>query len=295
MNRVFIAVIFFLLMLLSGCAATQPPAVEPSPTPTPALADPPTAKTLWQTPKELVVPESVIYDADRQMLYVANEAGPPTNKNGKGFIAQVSLDGRIINLRWVTGMNAPKGMGIFQGTLYVTDIDRIHAIDIATGNIVKSWEVADAKFLNDIAIDRAGAVYITDTMNRKIHIIQNGQVTLFMTVAQLSPNGLLMEGDSLLVGTAAGLLGIDTATRSATLRIAHIGGIDGLKALGGGKYIVSDWKGKTQIIEKDKTPVTLIDTTKEKINAAYFEFIAGKNLLLIPTFFNNRVAAYQVQ
>lgn len=255
----------------------------------------PAAKQIWETPRELMVPESVMYDAERQVIYVANIAGKPTEKNGQGFIAQINLDGRIKKLRWVTGLNAPKGMGIFQDTLYVTDIDRVHAIDVVSGKIKSTWNVEGAKFLNDIAIDQKGTVYITDMYAKALYAIQKGEIELFMTLQQRVPNGLLMSGGALLVGTAEGLFSIDTASREVTELIKHTGGIDGLKQLADGRYIVSDWRGKTQVIEKGEDPVVLIDTTKQNINAADLEFIPSKKLLLIPTFFDNRVVAYQVQ
>jgi len=259
-----------------------------------ASLESPTLKQIWETPKELMVPESVFYDADHQVLYVANIAGKPTEKNGQGFIAQVNLDGTIKTLKWVTGLNAPKGMGLYKGTLYVTDIDRLHAIDIASGKIKRTWDVAEAKFLNDIAVDPKGTVYFTDMMTQKVHVLQNDKVELFVSLGQTKLNGLLMHGDALLVGTAEGLFSIHPETKAVTQLIEHAGGIDGLKSLGEGKFIVSDWQGKTQIIEQGKPPVVLLDTTVDKINSADLEFIPEKRWLLIPTFFDNRVVAYQL-
>lgn len=259
------------------------------------VAGSPGAKQIWETPRELMVPESVMYDAEYQVIYVANIAGQPTEKNGKGFISQITLDGRIKKLRWVTGLNAPKGMGIFQDTLYVTDIDRIHAIDIVSGTVKNTWNVEGAKFLNDIAIDQTGTVYITDMSAKVLYAIKKDKIERFMTLKQRSPNGLLMSGGALLVGTAEGLFSIDTASKEISELIKHSGGIDGLKQLADGRYIVSDWRGKTQVIEKGKAPIVLIDTTKQNINAADLEFIPSKKLLLIPTFFDNRVVAYQVE
>ena len=163
-KRVKISCILILL-LIPGLVAAQ------------NLTGSPAAKQIWETPRELMVPESVMYDAEHQVIYVANIAGKPTEKTGQGFIAQINLDGRIKKLRWVTGLNAPKGMGIFQDTLYVTDIDRVHAIDMGSGKIKSTWNVEGAKFLNDIAIDQKGTVYITD-----MYAIQKGEIELFMTL-----------------------------------------------------------------------------------------------------------------
>jgi hypothetical protein len=101
-----------------------------------------------------------------------------------------------------------------------------------------------------------------------------------------------MSGNTLLVGTAQGVVTIDIRSKTVAMEIAHHGGIDGIKPLGGGRYIVSDWKGKVQIIEKGQTPVVLMDTSVQKINAADFEYIPEKNLVIIPTFFDDRLKAY---
>jgi sugar lactone lactonase YvrE len=283
MRMIRVAGIFLSLLLLSGFSGRT------------ALADLPKAVQAWQTSQELMVPESVMFDADKQLLYVSNIVGKPTDKDGQGFISQVTLDGAIKKLRWVEGMNAPKGMGIFKGTLYVTDIDRIHAIDIASGAIKITWDVDGAKFLNDIAIDPEGTVYISDMETKKLHAIRDGKLEGFLVLQQAKPNGLLMQGNQLLLGTAEGLYEVDTTSKTVALRIAHSGGIDGLKLLAPGRYIVSDWAGKTQVIENDKPPIVLLDTSAQKINSADLEYIAEKNLLLIPTFFDNRVVAYRLQ
>ena len=38
----------------------------------------------------------------------------------------------------------------------------------------------------------------------------------------------------------------------------------------------------------------LIDTRKDSVSAADIEYIAGKKLLLVPTFFKNKVVAYEL-
>ncbi len=256
------------------------------------LGENPSMTLAWTTSKGLEVPESVIFDEKNQVLYVSNISGKPTLKNNKGFISKVGLDGSIETLDWVTGLNAPKGMGIFWNFLYVTDIDRIHRIDIPSGTIIKTWDVQGAKFLNDIAIDDQGTVFITDMVTQSIHRIKTDQMEPFLDLDYIKPNGLFMRANTLLVGTAQGIVAIDIQDKSMILDLAHQGGIDGIKPVGPGRYIVSDWKGKIQIIEKGKAPVILLDTSAQKINAADFEYIPDKNLVIVPTFFANSVTAY---
>ncbi len=250
---------------------------------------------VWSTSRSLKVPESVMYDRAGDILYVANINGKPTEKNNMGFISKISLDGKIDTLKWVGGMNAPKGMGLNGNLLYVTDIDRIHVIDKNKNRIVKTYDVAGAKFLNDIAIDAKGNVYITDMAAGKVLILKNGRVETWIDLhGDSKPNGLFMEKTDLLVGTADGLLRIDLAGKDIKLEIPNKGGIDGLKKIRKGVYIVSDWKGKTQLIGINKAPEVLVDTSTDKINAADLEYIPDQKLLLIPTFFDNRVVAYRL-
>ena len=71
----------------------------------------------WSTDSVLKVPESVCYDVTEDILYVSNIEGKPTEKDGKGFISKVSPEGEVLDLKWVTGIDAPKGMGVYQGKL----------------------------------------------------------------------------------------------------------------------------------------------------------------------------------
>ena len=91
----------------------------------------------WATEQILKTPESVIYDGENNVLYVSNINRNPSQKNEKGFISKISLDGEIIELKWITGLNAPKGSGIYNGKLFVADIDRLVEIDIKKGKILK--------------------------------------------------------------------------------------------------------------------------------------------------------------
>lgn len=259
-----------------------------------------TPQLLWQTPSKLKVPESIKYDAARKVIYVSNINGAPTEKNGKGFISRISMDGKIISLQWITGLNAPKGMALWQDRLFVSDIDRIVEIDVGKGRILKQYPVPGAGFLNDVAVDEAGRVYVSDMAenNSVIYRLIKGKVSVFLRGAEISsPNGLFYRNKTLYVGNSGdGRLKAVDVTSGAITTIVKVGhGIDGLIRLADGGFIISDWSGRTEWITAQKKIVTLLDTRAQKINSADLEYIPQKRLLLIPTFFDNRVTAYRLR
>ena len=255
----------------------------------------PSLQKIWETPDLLTTCESVCYNNATKTIFVSCIDGNPTDKDLNGFISELSLTGDIITLNWVTGLNAPKGMGIFGNKLYVTDIDRIVEIDIETAMISKEYRVEGANFLNDITISPEGDVYISDMSTAKIHRIKKGILETWFTSEEfINPNGLFFEDKELLVGTRNGIYSIRIEDKRLWHLIKETGGIDGLEADGKGSYIISDWQGKIQLVNIEKDPVLLLNTSDKGINAADIEYIPERKMLLVPTFSDNRVMAYEL-
>ncbi|MCU0419468.1 MAG: ATP-binding protein [Cyclobacteriaceae bacterium] len=260
--------------------------------PTPSV---PTLALKWQTDTLMTTSESVIFDNQNNVLYVANINGNPTGKDGNGFISKVSLEGGIMEHQWITGMDAPKGMGIHQGKLYVTDIDRIHEIDIAAQKIVNTYPVPGAKFLNDITTGSDGSVYISDMDTHEILVLANGTVSKWLT-GQPAPNGLLAEGNTLWMAlwNDKTVNAVDMASKQVTLKADSIENPDGIEAVEDGGYLVSSWNGVITYVAADGKTSVLLDTRADSVSAADIEYIAEKRLLLVPTFFKNTVVAYEL-
>jgi DNA-binding beta-propeller fold protein YncE len=252
-------------------------------------------KPVWETKKVLKVPESVFYRAKNKLIYVSNINGKPSAKDGNGFISLLNEKGDIIKLQWATGLNAPKGMAIKGNHLFVSDIDRLAEIDLSNGKIIRFIPFPGAKFLNDVVVGPHGKIYVTDTDLGAVFVVKSGKAHLWSTDLLLKgANGLAMNRRNLFIGANGHLLEANPKTGKIRI-VAHVaGGIDGLIPLGNGRFILSDWAGKIQLISTDKAPVILSNTTKQKINAADLGFIPGKNIILIPTFFDNRVVAEQL-
>ena len=249
----------------------------------------------WETDAVLTTCESVLYDEKNDVLYVANINGQPDGKDGNGFISKVSLDGEVTVASWATGMDAPKGMGLLDGKLYVSDINRVHEIDTETGKITNTHTVADATFLNDITVGD-GRVYISDSRGGAIHVIEDGKVTAFLANLQ-GPNGLFAENGDLVVALwdAKTLNTIDVSSKDIRLRTEGIENPDGIEALDNNEYLVSSWNGMIHHINADWEKTLVLDTRQDSVSAADIEYVKGKNLLLVPTFFKNKVVAYEVK
>ncbi len=254
----------------------------------------------WETDTTLRVPESVLYDG-KGTLYVANIDGKSDELDGSGFISKVSLDGKIENLRWTSGLNAPKGMGLYKNRLYVTDVYRLVAINTENGQAEKIWDSVDKKgaFLNDVTIANDGTVYVSDSRADKIYRLKDDKWEVWMEGDQLDkPNGLLAVGkDKLMVGCSkkGELRTVDVSTKTMTKVADGMTVTDGIVPEGKGNYFVSDWNGQIFHVNADGTKEQLLDTREEKMNTADIEYVAKSKLLVVPTFFKNKLVAYKVE
>ncbi len=245
----------------------------------------------------LKTPESVLYDATQNVLYVANINGSPTDKDGNGFISKLNLNGEVVALEWVSGLDAPKGMAISGGKFYVSDIDQLVEIDLASAQITNRHVPGDATFLNDVAAGSDGTIYVSDTRANKLYRLKNGDFEIWLEGEPLdAPNGLFVEGSTLLSGNKNKVLAIDITTGDIRSFVDSTGTgniTDGLVPDGKGSYFTSNWQGGTWLIHPENAPLKLLDTSADTINSADLEYIISQRLLLIPTFFDDRVVAYE--
>jgi sugar lactone lactonase YvrE len=248
----------------------------------------------WKSDATLPVSESVAFDSKNNVLYVSCIDGKPEEKDGKGYIGKVSPDGKVIAAQWVSGLDAPKGLGIFKDNLYVADVTKIVTINIPTGKITGSIEVPGSKFLNDIAVDSKGNVYASDTQTGKIHVLKDGRVDVFFESSEFKGvNGVLCVGnDFYIVDFATGTFYKLTADKKLSVVCKTAEGADGIVPIGNNEYLVSSWHGEVYLVNGKGESKKLIDTKEEKINAADIEYDAKTKTLYVPTFFANGVSAY---
>jgi hypothetical protein len=249
---------------------------------------------IWATDTLLRVPESVLYEAKGRFLYVSNIDGDPAQKDGKGSIGKVGLDGRILTTTWVTGLNAPKGMGIYKGRLYVADLSDVVVIDISKASIIQKIPVPGAVFLNDITIDQKGTVYVSDTRTFKVHRIQNGVVSTLLENLK-GPNGLLAVDNDLLILDRGSLIKMLPNGALSNICTGMDPSTDGIEMVKKNEYLVSAWNGVLYYIYADGNKQTLLDSREQKINTADIGYDAVNRILYVPTFLKNNVVAYRLK
>ena len=249
---------------------------------------------LWETDSLLKVPESVLLDVDNKVLYVSNIDGQPWDKDGKGSIGKVGLDGKIIQGDWVTGLNAPKGLGLYKNKLYVADYDEVVVVDITKGTITDRIAVPAAQGLNDLTIDNSGTVYVSDSRAMKVYKLVNDKPTLHLENLQ-GPNGVLWHNNQLYVLDKGGLYRVGSDKALTKLADGMEGGTDGVENVQGNDFIVSCWQGSIWYVNGDGCKENLLDTRAQGMNTADIDYDADKKIVYVPTFWKKSIIAYQLQ
>ena len=250
---------------------------------------------LWETDSVLKVPESVLFDGDNKVLYATNIDGTdPWAKDGKGSVAKVGLDGKVIATEWISGLHAPKGMGIYKGKLYVADLNELVVIDIAGGKIEKRIVVTDAVGLNDVSIGKSGNVYVSDSKAKKVFIVKDGVSELFLDTLK-GPNGVLMRGDDFYLLDAGGMFKMNKDKTLTKITDGMDGGTDGIENISGNDFIVSCWQGVVWYVNADGSKEQLLDSRPDKKNTADIGMDAKNKIIYVPTFWRNTIVAYRVK
>jgi hypothetical protein len=251
---------------------------------------------LWKSDTVLRVPESVYFDERSGILYVSNIEGKSNEKDGKGFISKLGTDGKIKSLRWATGLNAPKGMGLFKNKLYVADLTRVVVIESSTGKTTHSIEIEGAKFLNDITIAGNGRIFVSDSETGKIFVISGNKASIYYEGGKefKRVNGLLALQNGLYVADAGSGIHYHLSDDKKLVRYAETSqGADGIVKAGHDEYIVSSWGGEIYFVDANRKSTKMLDTKSEKLNSADIDFDHQRKIVFVPTFYGNCVMAYK--
>lgn len=226
-------------------------------------------------------PESVVVAADgRIFVSVIGEF----DKEGDGAVLLID-QGKAVP--FATGLDDPKGLAAFGPWLFVADRTRVWRID-ARGK-AQVFAAAKAfpkppKFLNDVAVDEEGTLYVSDCGDFKgdgaavYRIDAKGNVSLVTDSKKvpglMAPNGLVLDGKSFLMMLDLGtgiLHRVRIADGQATMVAEGFGSADGITWDMHGRLYLTDWKaGKVFVIPRPgEKPVVLASGLKSAADLCY--------------------------
>lgn len=222
----------------------------------------PFAMTQRWTVTGLASPESVLLSADGGFFYVSNVNGEGEARDGNGFISRISRDGIMLERQWAAGLDAPKGMALKDGKLYVADINHLAVIDAATGKLEGTIAATGAGFLNDVAVLPDGTLIVSDSDGGSVYRLGAQGLSLWLKTPELrSANGLLPAGGKLYITTMQGLLLEADPASKAIRKIADgLGQADGLARLEDGSFLVGEWPGRLFHVTAAGKATVLSDT-----------------------------------
>jgi sugar lactone lactonase YvrE len=263
------------------------------------------------------VPESVRYDAELDVYYVANINGNPSQRDNNGFIARVRADSTSVMTMLAEGgkrgirLNAPKGMALRGDTLFVADIDMLRMFHRRSGEYLGAVSLREnyATFLNDVVAAPDG-IYITDTgilfdeagamthpgVNRIFKVTGTRVTVMARGDSLMNPNGIAWDasGNRFILAPFGGA-SLQTWTpgqAQPTNLVAGPGGYDGLEVLSNGSILVSSWTDSTvHVIHGGSHMMPLV---KGVSAPADFGVDTKRNVLAVPRFNDGKVEYYKI-
>jgi sugar lactone lactonase YvrE len=258
-------------------------------------------------------PESVRFDDDQDVWFVANINGSPPEKDNNGFISRLTADGKVDSLKFIAGgrnavtLHAPKGMAIVGDTLWVADIDALRAFNKRTGAALTSVRVRQAKFLNDVAAGPDGALYTTDTGITsdgkggfahpgpdRVWRVSGGKATVALESPQLQgPNGIAWneEDKEFVIVSFMGpsILAWKPGEKSTRPLGTGPGMLDGVEVLSDGKLLVTSWADSSLFLLDNGQP----SRVASGVNSPADIGIDGKRVA-VPQLMENRVQFWEL-
>lgn len=207
----------------------------------------------------LDAPEAAFWHAESRTWFVSNLGGGLSlARDGFGWLTRYDENGTLLDARWIEGMDAPTGIAAVGNLLYVADRAGIHEIDVQRAKVLRTIEIPNSKFLNDVAAAPNGDLYVSDfEANRIYRLNKERKAEVWLEGDELeNPNGLIVNGNYLIIATwgpmtdpstfavkrPGTLLKADIATRKLSpIGEGHpIASFDGVIAIGE-EYFATDW------------------------------------------------------
>jgi len=259
----------------------------------------------------LSAPESVLYDAAGDRYLVSNVNGNPTDRDDNGFISVLSPSGEITALKWIEGgkngvkLDAPKGLAIVNGTLYVADISVVRTFDARTGAPRGEIAVPGATFLGDLAAGPDGKLYLTDvgppqgefdgSGTEAVYVIKGNRARPLAKGSALGrPDGLAWSDEGPVVSPFGSdeIYRLDAHGKRQDVTKLPAGGLAGIVRLGDG-YLVASYQ--TSSIYRGKLGGTFQVALAGQKSPADIGYDTKRARLLVPHFTEGTVEAFALE
>jgi len=232
-------------------------------------------------------PESITYDANGKQFLISNVRGKS--------IATMTPEGKY-GVLLKEGLKAPRGIMARDNSLYVADLKTLQIIDIAKAKIVQSIDIPEAKMLNDIALDKTGLVYLTDTIANCVFIYNPETKTTEKVQSPLlkSPNGIVYDmprNQMFIVGFTkrSPILSLSTLDRSVSIFIDTIySDLDGIAIDDLGRIYISSW-AEDMVFMIPQEQNRFVAQFKGIKDAADFYYYLPNNELIVPLNSKNKI------
>lgn len=236
-------------------------------------------------------PESVTYDSVYNRYLV-------TNNNGK--IMQRSSGGVITD--FVSSAGGTHGLAIYNGVVYACQGSTVRGFALSNAVQVFTASISGASFLNGIAIDNSGMIYLSDFTNKRIYKLNssNGAYWQYITSTVSTPNGLVLDPprNRLLIccwGGSAPVRSINLADSSMTVLITTpYSNCDGIKLDKYDNVYISTW-GIQSVVRYDinftLSPVVVVSGLS---SPADIFITKSKDTLAVPNAGNSTVTFHNI-
>ena len=181
---------------------------------------------------------------------------------------------------------------MYKGRMYAADISEVVVVDIRNGRLLKKIPIEGASGLNDITVTDKGIVFVSDSKTGRIWKLEDEKPTLYLENVT-GANGLKSVKVGLVYAKGPALMIVDD--KKQIRQIADIGhDIDGIEPIGNGDYLATSWVGYIYYVYANGQTELLLDTHEQKKNTADIGYDPAKKIVYVPTFFDKRVVAYQL-
>ena len=255
---------------------------------------------LWETDAVFSGPESVVYDPNRDLLYVSNLKKNPQGDifYGTEFISKVNMKGEVLELKWIEDLTEPTGLCIFNDQLLIVERFGLVFYDLKNDRIAKKIRIHFDGFLNDVTVGDDSTIYVSESSTQTIYSIKDKEITTWYSGGDITkPNGILFSNGQLFINVNGDstIKSIDVKTKAVS-KVAQMkkGIIDGIKNIED-DLLISFLEGNLYRVTMDGKITEILNTRRKEIDMADIEYIESKKIVIIPAIWQHKVVAFKLK